>query len=72
MVSLTFHSPSHSGGAPLNRRSMLDRLASACGAARREWQVRRTVRAIEAMDPYMLVDLGISPGGIEDAVRNGR
>jgi uncharacterized protein YjiS (DUF1127 family) len=42
------------------------------GAIVREIQLRRTMREVGALDDAALVDMGISRGGIEDAVRHGR
>jgi uncharacterized protein YjiS (DUF1127 family) len=42
------------------------------GAIVREIHLRRTMREVGALDDAALVDMGISRGGIEDAVRHGR
>jgi len=39
---------------------------------RREWRIRRDLRRISELDERMLRDIGVSPGGLEDAVRHGR
>lgn len=38
----------------------------------KEIHLRRALRDVEALDDSALVDMGISRGGIEDAVRHGR
>ena len=38
----------------------------------REIHLRRTMREVGTLDDAALVDMGISRGGIEDAVRHGR
>ena len=38
----------------------------------REWRTRRDLRALERLDDRALRDIGIGPGGLEDAVRHGR
>lgn len=38
----------------------------------REIRVRRALREVGALDDAALVDIGLSRGGIEDAVRHGR
>lgn len=72
MGTLAFHTSSTNGVAPRYRRSMFDRIGSLYDAARHEWHVRQTVRAIQALDSHMLSDLGLTAGSAEDAVRNGR
>jgi uncharacterized protein YjiS (DUF1127 family) len=42
------------------------------GAILREIRLRRALRDVGALDDSALVDMGISRGGIEDAVRHGR
>ena len=37
-----------------------------------EWQVRRDLRRLEMLDAHMLHDIGLTGGGLEDAVRHGR
>lgn len=37
-----------------------------------EWRLRREIRSLEGFDDTMLQDIGVSRGGIEDAVRHGR
>jgi uncharacterized protein YjiS (DUF1127 family) len=37
-----------------------------------EIQIRRALRQVGALDDAALHDMGISPGGVEDAVRYGR
>lgn len=38
----------------------------------KEIHLRRTMREVGALDDAALIDMGISRGGIEDAVRHGR
>lgn len=38
----------------------------------REWRLRRAIREVGALDEAMLHDMGVAPGGIEHAVRQGR
>lgn len=38
----------------------------------REWRLRRALAAIAEMGPRELADIGLGPGGAEDAVRGGR
>jgi uncharacterized protein YjiS (DUF1127 family) len=42
------------------------------GAIVKEIRLRRALREVGALDDSALVDMGISRGGIEDAVRHGR
>ena len=42
------------------------------GAIVREIRLRRALRDVGALDDSALLDMGISRGGIEDAVRHGR
>jgi uncharacterized protein YjiS (DUF1127 family) len=48
------------------------RLSEVWQAAGREWQLRRAIGQINALDEAMLHDLGLDRGGIENAVRYGR
>ena len=48
------------------------RILSLVGAVVKEIQLRRALRDVSALDDTALVDMGISRGGIEDAVRHGR
>jgi uncharacterized protein YjiS (DUF1127 family) len=41
-------------------------------SAVREWKLRREMRRLEEFDTATLGDIGITPGGIEGAVRYGR
>ncbi|KLK94755.1 hypothetical protein AA309_02000 [Microvirga vignae] len=41
-------------------------------AVMREIRLRRAMREMAALDDAMLQDIGLGPGGIEDAVRCGR
>ncbi len=47
-------------------------LADLWRAMGREWQLRRAIGQITALDEAMLHDLGLDRGGIENAVRYGR
>ena len=38
----------------------------------KEFRIRQALRQAASLDDSMLHDMGISPGGIEDAVRSGR
>jgi uncharacterized protein YjiS (DUF1127 family) len=42
------------------------------GSIMKEIQLRRALRDVGALDDSALIDMGISRGGIEDAVRHGR
>jgi uncharacterized protein YjiS (DUF1127 family) len=42
------------------------------GTVLKEIQLRRALRDVGALDDAALLDMGISRGGIEDAVRHGR
>ncbi len=48
------------------------RLAGFVAALKREIEIRRALREVSTLDDAMLHDIGISPGGIEEAVRCGR
>jgi uncharacterized protein YjiS (DUF1127 family) len=48
------------------------RLAGLMAALMREIEIRRALREVSSLDEGMLHDIGISPGGIEEAVRCGR
>jgi len=41
-------------------------------AVMREIRIRRAMREVSALDDALLRDIGLGPGGIEDAVRCGR
>ncbi len=74
MVSIAFHSssPSRSRILLAPRPSVSHRVLTALGTLKTEWQVRRTVKAVEALDAHLLQDMGLARGGVEDAVRHGR
>ena len=42
------------------------------GALLREIRIRRALRDVSTLDDSMLCDIGLSRGGIEEAVRHGR
>lgn len=42
------------------------------GTVLKEIQLRRALRNVGSLDDAALLDMGISRGGIEDAVRHGR
>jgi len=42
------------------------------GALAREIRIRRALRDVSSLDDNILCDIGLSRGGIEDAVRHGR
>ena len=48
------------------------RLSGLMASLMREIEIRRALREVSTLDEAMLHDIGISPGGIEDAVRCGR
>ena len=48
------------------------RVARTLDALRREWEIRRDLRLVSAMDAHELADIGIGPGAAEGAVRYGR
>jgi len=47
-------------------------LARWAKALAQEIRVRRDLRHLEALDDCMLTDIGLSRGGLEEAVRSGR
>jgi uncharacterized protein YjiS (DUF1127 family) len=66
-TSLSFH-PFHS-----NRpHPVLDRAAAAWQRLSREIRIRRDLNRLGAFDDAALSDLGLSRGGIEGAIRDGR
>jgi uncharacterized protein YjiS (DUF1127 family) len=48
------------------------RLSDLMASLMREIEIRRALREVSTLDEAMLHDIGISPGGIEEAVRCGR
>jgi uncharacterized protein YjiS (DUF1127 family) len=52
--------------------SMRDTIGGLATAIRRKRETRRAMAALAGADASTLRDLGISPGGIESAVRHGR
>ena len=48
------------------------RLGGLMAALMREIEIRRALRDVSTLDEATLHDIGIGPGGIEDAVRCGR
>ena len=48
------------------------RLTGLVAALKREFEIRRALREVGSLDEAMLHDIGITPGGMEDAVRCGR
>ena len=41
-------------------------------AVMREIRIRRALREVGTLDDALLQDIGLAPGGIEDAIRHGR
>jgi uncharacterized protein YjiS (DUF1127 family) len=37
-----------------------------------EWRVRRQIASLQMLDGASLRDIGLTPGGIESAIRHGR
>lgn len=61
-VHETCRDPGSAGGGAFGS------LRRACGAVARNWQRRRMVRALQAMDDWLLSDIGIYRGDIERVV----
>lgn len=61
---------------PEPRRSILwritEQLVEGVAALRREIAIRRAIRDLSGASEAMLRDIGLSPGEIENAARNGR
>jgi uncharacterized protein YjiS (DUF1127 family) len=65
-LSTAFHWTSEaSAGKPSRIRSLF-------GALAQEIRIRRALRDVSSLDDNILCDIGLSRGGIEDAVRHGR
>jgi len=60
----------HQTVAPASARP--SRLLGLFAALAREIRIRRALRDVSALDEAALYDIGLSRGGIEDAVRHGR
>ena len=52
--------------------AMPSRIRDLFGALLREIRIRRALRHVSTLDDNILCDIGLSRGGIEDAVRHGR
>jgi uncharacterized protein YjiS (DUF1127 family) len=48
------------------------RVGALFGALLREIRIRRALRHVSTLDDAMLCDIGLSRGGVEEAVRHGR
>ncbi len=48
------------------------RIGGLFGALLREIRIRRALRHVSTLDDAMLCDIGLSRGGLEEAVRHGR
>lgn len=48
------------------------RIRGMFGALLREIRIRRALRDVSTLDDSMLCDIGLSRGGVEEAVRHGR
>jgi uncharacterized protein YjiS (DUF1127 family) len=48
------------------------RVGGLFGALLREIRIRRALRHVSTLDDAMLCDIGLSRGGLEEAVRHGR
>jgi uncharacterized protein YjiS (DUF1127 family) len=64
-LSTAFHWTSEAAGKPSRIRGLF-------GALLREIRIRRALRDVGTLDDNILCDIGLSRGGIEDAVRHGR
>ena len=64
-LSTAFHWTSETAGRPSRIRGLF-------GALLREIRIRRALRDVGTLDDNILCDIGLSRGGIEDAVRHGR
>ena len=65
-LSTAFHWTSEaSASKPSRIRGLFEALA-------REIRIRRALRDVSSLDDNILCDIGLSRGGIEDAVRHGR
>lgn len=65
-LSTAFHWTSRTTAAgPSRIRGMF-------GALLREIRIRRALRDVSTLDDSMLCDIGLSRGGVEEAVRHGR
>jgi uncharacterized protein YjiS (DUF1127 family) len=65
-LSTAFHWTSEAAsGKPSRIRGLF-------GALAREIRIRRALREVGTLDDNILCDIGLSRGGIEDAVRHGR
>lgn len=58
--------------SPPARPPAVQRLRSAFRQLLAEWRVQRDLRQLAELDSYILKDIGIGRGGLEDAVRHGR
>lgn len=47
-------------------------LSRAYRAIRDEWRMRQALHAVQSLDERTLMDIGLSFGGAEEAVRRGR
>ena len=73
MVALTFHSATSSRPARIGTRGRsLGALRTLVSGLIAEWQLRREIRSVEGFTDAMLHDIGLTRGGIADAVRHGR
>jgi uncharacterized protein YjiS (DUF1127 family) len=66
LISLASHPARRSGG---RRPSVFARAAQFLA---REFRARRDLRLLSSLDESALRDIGLSRGGLEDAVRHGR
>lgn len=73
MVALTFHSAAGSRPASRGARgSALRALGGVVSGLIHEWRLRREIRSVEGFSDAMLHDIGLTRGGVDDAVRHGR
>jgi len=70
-LTMTSHAAATSlpGSAYAERPGLLARLLT---AAAREIRIRRDLRLLASLDDAALHDIGLTRGGMEDAVRHGR
>ena len=65
----------HSDARPLaaNKKAGASRdLAAMLHKLYREWDVRRQIGRAQMLDGATLRDIGVAPGGLENAIRHGR
>jgi hypothetical protein len=63
-----------SNARPLSQHDESPRLSAAALLVElyREWDVRRQIAKAQMLDGASLRDIGLTPGGLESAIRHGR